>query len=251
MVKSSADGNEEPVAFRANGFFLQCRLHMPENDRPAFVVGSHGLFSNGDSPKQLALARACSGAGIAFFRFDHRGCGKSSGRFEQETDLPSRRRDLLSAVDTLLQRTDLASRFGLFGSSFGGAVCLSAAADASASALVVNAAPVRSRTLGEAAVIESGPPHIDESFYREKLLFDVSAGLARLRAVLVFHGDRDRVVPVENAVEIYQQVGEPKKRIIFSGGDHLMSRRSHQIRFVRESTEWFRALLSPPSGHGA
>ncbi|MCF8080395.1 MAG: alpha/beta fold hydrolase [Desulfobacterales bacterium] len=248
MINPDSAAGEDSIEFTSEGFLLKGRLHLPEADRPPFVVGSHGLLSSGDSPKQISLARACAGQGIAFFRFDHRGCGNSSGLFQSDTSLAARCADLQSAVDLLLQRTDLSDRFGLFGSSFGGTVCLSAAGQASVSALVVNAAPVRSRTLSGAEVTASGPLEIDESFYREKLQFDVSEDLPRLGTVLVFHGDEDRVVPVENAHEIYETVGRPKKLSILEGGDHMMSRKSHQTRFVRETVEWFKAHLAPEIG---
>jgi len=238
----------EPIMFTAGGFLLHGWLHLPETDRAPFIVGSHGLLSSGDSPKQISLARACAGQGLAFFRFDHRGCGSSSGLFQSDTSLAARCADLQSAVDLLLQRTDLSDSFGLFGSSFGGTVCLSAAGQASASVMVVNAAPVRSRTLSSTDVIAAGPSHIDASFFRENLQFDVSEGLSRLRSVLVFHGDEDRVVPVENAHEIYETVGRPKKLTILEGGDHMMSRKSHQLLFVREAVKWFKMHLVPGEG---
>lgn len=243
MYTDTTDG-VEPITFTAGGFSLRGWLHLPETDGAPFIVGAHGLLSTGDSPKQLALAQACAGQGIAFFRFDHRGCGQSSGRFIEETTLDARCEDVKTAVDILRKRSDLSTRFGLFGSSFGGTVCISVAKQTPVSALVVNAAPLRSRTLSGAAAAPAGLPVLDESFYREKLQFDVSEGLAKLRAVLVFHGDEDQVVPVENAREIYENVGDPKKLRIFEKGDHMMSRRSHQTRFVREAVAWFREHIA-------
>ncbi len=243
MVDANTGEAIEPITFAAGGFLIQGWLHLPDTAGPPFVVGSHGLLSTGGSPKQLSLARACAGQGIAFFRFDHRGCGRSSGRFRRDTSLAARREDLAAAVDVLKQRFDLSDRFGLFGSSFGGTVCICAAERVSASALVVNAAPVRSRTLSGAEVTASGPLELDESFYREKLQFDVSEDLSRLGTVLEFHGDEDRVVSVENAHEIYKKAGNPKKRCILEGGDHMMSVGSHQTRFIREAVAWFREHL--------
>lgn len=245
MVVFDEVNGEEPVVFTVDGFRLQGCLHRPENPRPPFVVGSHGLFSSGDSPKQVALARACTEAGIAYFRFDHRGCGASAGSFKQDTTLAGRCADLEQAVKTLLGRADLAERFGFFGSSFGGTTCLSTAARMSASALVVNAAPLRSRTLSGAEVDAGAPAELalDAEFYRKNLQFDVSNDLDRLRSVLVFHGDRDEVVPVENGKEIYEKVGRPKKLAIFDGGDHTMSQPAHQVRFVQQTVEWFQVHL--------
>jgi dipeptidyl aminopeptidase/acylaminoacyl peptidase len=139
----------------------------------------------------------------------------------------------------LQRRSDLSTRFGLFGSSFGGAVCLWLARETEASALVVNAAPLRSRSLVDGEIIADGPAGLDASFYRENLQFDVSEALGAIRTICVFHGRSDRVVPVENGVEIYERAGDPKKITIFEGGDHRMSREADQRRFVREAAAWF------------
>ena len=87
MVNSDTGDTGEPITFSSDGLLLEGRLHMPEAQHPPFVIGSHGLFSTGDSPKQLALARHLNAAGIAFFRFDHRGCGRSAGSFRKETTI--------------------------------------------------------------------------------------------------------------------------------------------------------------------
>jgi alpha-beta hydrolase superfamily lysophospholipase len=246
MIRSHPDGAGEPIVFSAPGFQLQGWLHLPAAPhRPPFVIGSHGLFSTGDSPKQLALARECNAAGMAYFRFDHRGCGRSSGRFHTATSLAARCTDLFSAVETLQRRSDLSSRFGLFGSSFGGAVCIAGFARTAASSIVVNAAPVRGRTLQGAEAAANGPPELHASFYRTLLQFDVSENLAELRTVSIFHGDADRVVPLENAFEIYRRAGDPKKITIFENGDHRMSCAADQQRFVQESVDWFRKHLDP------
>ncbi len=244
MIVSNTEHAGEPVSFQVDGLTIRGRLHMPEADRPPFVVGSHGLFSTGDSPKQIALARELAAAGIAFFRFDHRGCGSSDGDFRKDTSLASRVKDLFTAIETLHRRTDLSGRFGLFGSSFGGTVGICVAAEGDPSALVVNAAPVRSRSLSESAVLADGPSELDASFY-ENLQFDVSTRLSGLRAVCVFHGDADRIVPVQSGREIHEKAREPKEIVVFQNGDHLMSRREDQVQFVRKSGEWFYRHLSP------
>lgn len=243
MVNSDTNSMGEPIVFSSDGLKLDGRLHRPPASRPPFVVGSHGLFSTGDSPKQLALANALNAAGIAFFRFDHRGCGRSGGSFRKETSLAARCADLLSALDILHGRTDLSTRFGLFGSSFGGTVCLSVAAETGASALVVNAAPVRSRTLAGREVAADGPPELDDDFYRKALRFDISSKLSSVHTVCIFHGSADRVVPIENGMEIFEKAGDPKRITVFEQGDHRMSGEADQHRFVREATDWFTGHL--------
>ncbi len=69
------------ISFFSDGFKLKGYLHLPSTNRPPVVIGSHGLYSSSSSPKQIALADQCNRFGIAYFRFDHRGCGGSEGKF--------------------------------------------------------------------------------------------------------------------------------------------------------------------------
>jgi alpha-beta hydrolase superfamily lysophospholipase len=117
--------NQKNITFSSNGFTLKGTLHLPDAEHPPVVIGSHGLFSSGSSPKQIALAKRCNACGIAFFRFDHRGCGQSQGIFQEVTTLEARCNDMISAIKTIQNRNDTGNRIGLFGSSMGGAVCLS------------------------------------------------------------------------------------------------------------------------------
>ncbi|MCP4023634.1 MAG: damage-inducible protein CinA, partial [Desulfobacteraceae bacterium] len=71
---------------------------MPDIENPPFVVGSHGLEGSKESAKQKVLSRILPENGIAFFRFDHRGCGQSSGDFLKDTSLEKRATDFINAV---------------------------------------------------------------------------------------------------------------------------------------------------------
>ncbi|MGD9017875.1 MAG: damage-inducible protein CinA, partial [Desulfobacterales bacterium] len=82
--------HQEEIAFPADGHRLMGVLHLPAGDPVGTVIGSHGLFSSGASPKQLELAHWCNRSRMAYFRFDHRGCGSSSGDFDTVTSLAGR-----------------------------------------------------------------------------------------------------------------------------------------------------------------
>jgi alpha-beta hydrolase superfamily lysophospholipase len=238
---------EMDVDFTADGFKLRGTLHRPQSPSPPVVIGCHGLLSDRNSPKQLALARACLGLGLAFFRFDHRGCGQSEGRLEAHTTLDSRCSDLLHAIAHLAKRGDLGKRVGLFGSSMGGAVCLRAAARTPIASLVTFAAPVRSGPL------KSPDRHTQADSERTRMAavlredYDLAAELKRLGNILVFHGEADDVVPVAHAREIFQRARLPKRLVIQPQGDHRMSDPRHQEEFVREASLWLaRGLGSQP-----
>ncbi len=96
----------------------------------------------------MNLAQRLTEQGIAFFRFDHRGCGKSEGDFAEVTSLEGRAADSpLAAIKALVTRKGAGPFLGLFGSSMGGAACLYVASKLEVPAVVTVAAPVRSRQI--------------------------------------------------------------------------------------------------------
>jgi alpha-beta hydrolase superfamily lysophospholipase len=236
--------NQKNITFSSNGFTLKGTLHLPDAEHPPVVIGSHGLFSSGSSPKQIALARQCNELGIAFFRFDHRGCGKSDGIFQEVTTLEARCNDMISAIKTIQNRKDTGNRIALFGSSMGGAVCVSVFAVSHAYSIVINAAPVRSSSIIRKLEKSDHSNALTPPFYRRYLDSDISDKLPSTHHILIFHGDSDDLVPPSNAQEIYEKAGDPKKLIILKHGDHRMSNKTHQENFVRESALWFRRCFS-------
>lgn len=229
------------VEFSSDGYRLKGTLHLPAAQSPAIVIGSHGLLSSSDSPKQIELARKCNSLGIAFFRFDHRGCGESQGDFTKVTSLSARSNDLLSAVRLMRENAETGNRIGLFGSSLGGTACLSAAHEACAESLVIFAAPVRSSTVNHTIEKQSRAYDPQRLLDKLDLDFDISDKLGNIYKILIFHGEADKVVPFSNALEIYQRVGNPKKLIRQPGGDHLMSHKAHQKQFIKQAALWFKS----------
>ncbi len=222
----------EHIVFQSDRLSLSGTLHRPGVEHPALVIGCHGLLSSSESPKQTELAKACHARGIAFFRFDHRGCGQSEGLFREVTSFEGRCNDLKSALKQMRSRSDFGKKRGLFGSSLGGAVCLAVAAEYAPSSLVTVAAPFRSRSIDI-------PEDHSGAFNPRLLQFDIQEKLSKIANSYIFHGDADAVVPPSQAVEIYNRAGEPKKITLQKKGDHRMSKRSHQNDFVSAAAKWF------------
>ena len=176
------------IDFYSDGFRLRGILHMPSMQAPPVVIGSHGLLSDSSSPKQIALAKYCNTNGIGFFRFDHRGCGKSSGSFYEITTLKARCNDLTAAVKVIKKRTDISQQIGLFGSSLGGATCISVAGKLHIDTLVTFAAPVSNRSIVDAAEKAEKTDNYtldDLLFYQKKLQFNISDKLFTINNILV------------------------------------------------------------------
>jgi len=236
--------DQKNIAFTSNGFSLRGILHHPGIPLPPVVIGSHGLLSSSNSPKQLALAEACNAHGIAFFRFDHRGCGQSEGDFKEVTSLAARCNDLISAIKTIQLRKDTGDRISLFGSSMGGVVCISATAYFDIDSLVIFASPVRTASITESQAKSNDADSMDSTFDKKTLQWDISDRLKNLHHILIVHGDSDQIVPVSNAHEIYEKVGNPKKMVIQKNGDHRMSDKRHQEDFVLKAALWFKNCFS-------
>ena len=232
------------IAFQSGALILNGTLHLPALDQAPVVIGSHGLYSNRQSPKQIALACACNALGMAYFRFDHRGCGSSQGDFERVTSLAARCQDLKSAVDAIKSRPEIGRGIGLFGSSMGGAVCLSVAAQLKVGTVVTFAAPLCSR-IDDVRLKRSIKPDTPQIFLdTEKSHFNLSENVSQVNNILIIHGQKDETVPLSHAEEIHRLAGNPKKLIVQQNGDHRMSDENHQNEFIREASRWFKAGLT-------
>lgn len=231
----------QSVTFFVDGLKLRGELHLPANHPKALIVGCHGLMADKSSPKQIELARRCVVWGAAYFRFDHRGCGESEGRFEEDTTIEKRSRDLIAAVDASIHTLGRKLPVGLFGSSLGGAVCLIASARISPFAMVTLAAPVRSKSI---EIPDNTPESLKNEILKNRLHFDITAELSRIDRILVVHGSRDETVALENADWIFKYAQEPKAALILDDADHRISDPTHQEHFMQAATQWLSKCYS-------
>ncbi|MCF8125918.1 MAG: lysophospholipase [Desulfotignum sp.] len=238
--------------FMVEHLALKGELFLPDTPRPPLVVGSHGLEGSRHSTKQKILSCLLPENGIAFFRFDHRGCGDSQGSFVMETSLDKRTQDFVAAAGHALSLNMTSRHLGVFGSSMGGATCINAwqiieKTDVRLCGGVLCAAPVRSRTIHNIPIqANENRPALPLDFFKKNLLFDLMDQAGALHHVLVFHGDADQVVPVSNARDIFDRMQPPRHCIIQKGGDHQMSSCFHQAEFETQAIAWFKKIFNLP-----
>jgi alpha-beta hydrolase superfamily lysophospholipase len=225
----------QTLTFNSGGYRLKGALHLPPGPCRALIVGSHGFLATCDSPKQMALAKLCSNSQMAFFRFDHRGCGESEGEFEKVTSLSTRCDDLKNAIGFMHERLRIRLPLGLFGSSMGGTVCLAVATEIDIAAIITFAAPLCSQSIRSLPNLE-----LPLTSKELKQTFDIRKRLSGIKRLLVLHGEADTVVPVSDARQLYEKAGTPKRLVILPNGDHRMSQLSHQAQFLEESLKWFK-----------
>ncbi|MBF0389470.1 MAG: alpha/beta hydrolase [Desulfamplus sp.] len=243
------------IRFYSGKSLLHGMLHLPDSlllsSLPPLVVGSHGFEGSMESAKQQLLSKILPQNGFAFLRFSHRGCKKSEGDFVKDTSIAKRVEDLISAVDNALklQLTKKRQIF-LFGSSLGGSTVIAtwqSLADKGLSPLgaILCAAPVNSMTIQRIPLNGNDlHPPLPISFFEKNLLFDLTDRLANLSNILIFHGDQDKTVPIENGYTIYKHVKEPKELIILKDGDHQMSNKKDQELFKVEALKWLKKTIN-------
>nr|WP_320014455.1 alpha/beta fold hydrolase [uncultured Desulfobacter sp.] len=236
--------------FTVDGLTLEGTLHLPQCPMPPLVVGSHGLEGSRNSAKQMLLSKVLPANNVAFFRFDHRGCGDSQGSFIEDTSLEKRARDFCAAVGHVLKMGVTSKQIALFGSSMGGATCINAWQDLERTGFriqgaVLCASPVNTRTIKRIPLAGNAKrPALSVDFFKENLLYDLSDQAKALHHVMIFHGSADEVVPVKNADTLYATMQPPKKRILHDGGDHQMTNPAHQQDFEQKMTAWYKFIFN-------
>jgi len=233
---------QQEIQFTCNHLKLSGTLHLPDNHTPdtPCIIGSHGLFSDASSPKQIALAHACNEKNMAYFRFDHRGCGKSEGDFKSETTITNRFNDFCAAIQTIKGHPETGNPMGFFGSSLGGAIVLLAAlSKAPYAAMVTLSAPISMNSVWDVLVKNNQDQLLCNAFYDEAIQFNINNKLHQINNILVFHGTQDEVVPVSNAKNLFNAVRDPKELYLFERGCHQLSDKNHQALFIKKTVDWF------------
>ncbi|GIV14762.1 MAG: alpha/beta hydrolase [Armatimonadota bacterium] len=225
--------------------------------RPRGVaVLCHGYVAN--RCEVLGVALELRRLGFSCLLFDFRAHGESGGRV---TTIGAREvQDALGAVD-------FAARFGLpillFGSSMGGAVAImTAARDQRVGAVIADSAYARlahaantwweagfGRVLGKlcrpvkyVAMLFTRTPLSHAEPIRE-------IGKIAPRPVLLIHGDRDHLVPVEHAYALYQAAGEPRTLWIANGSGHVQARVDQPENYYGQIAEFVEKWLEVQPVH--
>ena len=218
------------------------------------VISCHGMLSNKDGSKHQRLAQELEARDISMLRFDFAGRGESEGRLFDMT-YSNERQDLEAAIEHLV--AEGAQRFGVFGSSMGGAVAIiTAARDERVVALATLAAVGHTEEVEERypleikkwrrqgyIELEEGPLGVD--FLNDALQHDVlSAMRVILAPILVVHGLEDEVVPVSDAHDIATAARNARLELV-EGADHRFSKATHLRPTMATIADFFGEHLGP------
>ena len=231
----------EKVSFESDGQKIAGILHLPDEKNPPCVIASHGLLSSKNSEKYIALGEQISGEGMALLRFDFRGIGESQGRLEDDT-VSRRIADLDSAIAFVKSYPAMGNRIGLLGSSLGGYISLiEASRKKEIRAVVIWATPFHLDDLGSKGTEQNPLP--GKAFFKDLPRHRLSPLLPKVSNCLVIHGEKDELVPVDQAWEIFHTLGAPKEIRVIEDADHRLTNPAHRKRAIDLSVDWFKKFL--------
>jgi putative redox protein len=217
-------------------------LHSEQSSR-GWVIVCHGFTGSKEGGgKAMEMAETLSSqTGFSFILFDFAGNGQSEGRFEDLT-LTHQIQDLHAVIDWSQKQKQ--GPVVTMGRSFGGSTVLAqAATDPGVQAVCTWAAPVHLPKLFSEVIlseaddeqvvlaVENGTVHLKKDFVEDLSRHNLLQAAANLspRPLLIVHGQRDDVVPVNDAKELYAAAAEPKELHIVPQGDHQFSTTSKQV----------------------
>ncbi|MFC2005947.1 alpha/beta hydrolase [Chloroflexota bacterium] len=251
--------NKRTVVLEVDGLKITGQLYLPNggNQTPyPTVCVCHGIPSGnppdpGDRGYPLLAEKICQ-EGFVVFIFNFRGTGTSSGNL----DMLGWSRDLKAAIDYLCTLPDVdMSGLSLLGFSGGAAVSVYVAAhDARISAVVACACPAEFNILNRLGNPSSRidrfrsigtirdkdfPQSVEEWIdgFREVSPINHVAEIAP-RYLLLVHGNRDEIVDVSHACELYAKAGEPKQLIVVEGAGHGLRKDGRAMTIV---TDWLKS----------
>ena len=190
---------------RLNGWFV------PGTGSPELMIWFHGNAGN-ISHRVDNLLRFHDELGLSVFIFDYREYGRSEGSVSEEGTY----RDAEAALDYLKSRTGLpAARIIYFGRSLGAAVAVELALKAPPRALILETPMTSIREMARAHY-----PYLPVgSLIRTE--YDSLSKIGKVRVpLLILHGDRDEIVPIDQGRRLFEAANPPKEFYAIPGASH-------------------------------
>ncbi|MDP2663336.1 MAG: prolyl oligopeptidase family serine peptidase [Dehalococcoidia bacterium] len=239
---------ECPFTLKVDNIEIRGAVYVPEGDRkyPGLII-SHGIPAGVQDPHDRGypwLAERFCSEGFLTAIFNFRGCGLSGGNFH----IRGWMRDLKAVVGYLWGWPGLdRNALSLMGFSAGAAASVYVGArDSRVTAVVscscpaefehfrdVQAARGFLKTAREIGIIrrKGFPPSLPDWMggFAEVAPVRWVAGITP-RPLLILHGSRDELIPVEHAWELHRAAGEPKQIHIIKGAGHRLRPEEEAIR---------------------
>ena len=216
----------EDVRFQAGDALVLHGWFVPGKSAVTWVW-FHGNGGNiGHRLEDLTLLH--THLGVSIFLFDYRGYGRSEGRASEQGTY----RDATGALDYVLSREDVdPEKIVYFGRSLGSAVAVWLATQRSPYGLILESPFTSVRDMASVAF-----PRIPLRLLIPNK-YDSLGRIGKLSCpILIFHGDRDDVVPISQGRKLYDAANEPRRFYVIPGA-------AHNDTCIAGGEPYFRALL--------
>jgi len=188
---------------RLHGFYLP----RPEASRAVLFL--HG--NAGNATDRLPLAKGIAALGASVLLPDYRGYGFSEGK----PDEPGLYLDARAALRYLVEERGYpADRIIVMGRSLGGAAAIHLVAEQPVAGLVLIATPQSARAMARSMGLGLFAPLAGRRLDSEGKIPGIAA------PILMFHGDRDEIVPVAQGEALFAVAAEPKTLHLIRGAQH-------------------------------
>lgn len=252
----------QPTSFTSDGEMLRGHFVLPLGTGPfPGICKFHGLPG---SPDQIGgIATRLAEAGFAVLTFDFRGFRSSEGLFR----LANQVKDTKLAITHLLEsRYTKGEWVGVYGSSYGGAVAILAAArDPRISAVGIRA-PVydtlwfaRSPLIPKAVeeLVQNAPDQMHgliDPQKRKSILRWMIEDAKQLNPMneidrlapcplLIITGDADLGIDLSGVKRLFDAAKEPKEMVIVKGADHYLTSPAAYEKTISAVIAWFQRQI--------
>lgn len=236
-------------------------LHLPESPTDRAVIWGHCFTCSRHTTVLRDISKKLEERGIASLRFDFSGNGQSEGDFSH-TSYTRHIAEMKQAMTFLSQHGFV--RFAAGGHSMGAAIALLAADRLAGESLSIRAVCALAGRLGRGKIsqlfsdqqmeelrqtgrvsfVSRGRKlELGEDFFTDMQQYDPAAAVAGLKIpLMVIHGDKDEVIPVENALDAKE--GNPDIELeIIPDADHMFLNPAHRAGIAERAAAWFSEIF--------
>jgi uncharacterized protein len=208
-AKAGLNGVEEVEIAVANDVTLVAWYAPAKEDKPT-ILYFHGNGANAANRASRIAAMQEDSFGV--FYLNNRGYGGSGGRPTEENNVA----DAIAAYDHLRKVGVPADCMVAYGESLGSGPAVRLAAERPVAAVVLEAPLTSTPDVARSAYFWLPLSLlITDQYHIERNVRSVKAPL------LILHGERDAVIPVDMGWRVYRAANEPKQIELFPEGGHL------------------------------
>lgn len=234
---------------------LSATIHLPDGPSPRGVILGHCFTCSRHITILRSICHALADQGFTVLRFDFSGNGQSEGSFAEST-YTKQIEEMKTAAAFLAGHS--VSWLGLAGHSMGAMVALLAGAEIG-SVRAICALAARSRVMDAAELLnpaqlqeleETGRVRfvsrgraleLSREMFSDAARHDLGRAVSALsQPLLLVHGDRDEITPMDEAYRIQRFRPEGTTLAVIPGADHMFSGDEHRRMVTEAVVFWFK-----------